>query len=92
MRKSTVVARVAALAGMCAASFALVGCTSSDDARHAEFLANPTPDMMGFAVTRSDVSNRHATIYDTNLRKMNHELGKAFFMDRPMRGEYPIPY
>jgi hypothetical protein len=92
MRKSTVVARVAAVAGVCALSFSLVGCTPSSDARHAEFLANPTPDMQGLAVTRAEVSNRHATIYDTNLRKMNHELGKVFFLDRPMRGEYPIPY
>lgn len=92
MRKSNVVARVAAVAGMCAVSFALVGCTSSADSRHAEFLANPTPDLKGFAVTQTDVSNRHATIYDTNFRKLNHELGKVFFMDRPMRGEYPIPY
>ncbi len=92
MRKSTVVARVAALAGSCALSFMLVGCTPSSDARHAEFLGNPTPDIDGMAITRSEVSNRHALIYDTNFRKMNHELGKVFFTDRPMRGEYPIPY
>ncbi len=92
MRKSSSVVRVSIAAGLCAMSLSLVGCISGVDSRHAEFLGNPTPDLDTFAQTRAEMDNRAATTLDTNFRRFNHELDKVFFMDRPMRGGYPIPY
>lgn len=92
MRKTTVATRIAAAAGLCAISFTLVGCISGADERHAEFLSNPTPDLDTYAETRNEMDNRAATVLDTNFRRLNDDLDRVFFMDRPMRGRYPIPY
>lgn len=92
MRKSSSVARLALAAGLCAGSLLLTGCITGADARHAEFLSNPTPELDTFAESRAEMDNRVARTLDTNFRRFNHELDKVFFMDRPMRGGYPIPY
>jgi len=92
MRKSILATRIAAAAGLCAMSFTLAGCITGADSRHAEFLGNPTPDLDSFAESRNEMDNRASTVLDTNFRRFNHELDKVFFMDRPMRGGYPIPY
>lgn len=92
MRKSSVVARVAVGVGLCAMSLSLAGCITGADSRHRAFLSNPTPDIDSLAETRAEMDNRAATVLDTNWRIFNRELDKAFFMDRPMRGGYPIPY
>jgi len=92
MRKSTLTTRIAVAAGLCAMSFTLAGCITGADARHAEFLGNPTPDLDTYAETRNDMDNRAATVLDTNFRRLNDDLDRIFFMDRPMRSRYPIPY
>lgn len=92
MRKSSSVVRVSLAAGLCAMSLSLVGCITGADARHAEFLGNPTPDLDTLAMSRAEMDNRAATTLDTNFREMNDALDRMFFMDRPMRGGYPIPY
>ena len=92
MRKSSSFVRVSIAAGLCAMSLSLVGCMSGADSRHAEFLGNPTPDLQTFALNQAEIDNRSAITLNTNGRRFNHEINKLFFMDRPMRGGYPIPY
>ncbi|MFU8827841.1 MAG: hypothetical protein ACNA8P_00215 [Phycisphaerales bacterium] len=92
MRKTSPVVRVALAAGLCAMSLSLAGCITGADSRHREFLANPTPDLDTYAESRAEMDNRAATTLDTNFRMFNDDLDRLFFMDRPMRGRYPIPY
>lgn len=92
MRKSSPVVRAALIAACGAMGLSLTGCITGANSSHREFLANPTPDLDTYAESRAEMDNRTATTLDTNFRRFNDELDRLFFMDRPMRGRYPIPY
>lgn len=54
---------------------------------------NPTPQVRGSSFTQDDQDNRVANTIDTNLRKLNEDLGRLFFLDRPSRlGMRSVPY
>ena len=92
MRKSSSVVRLALATGLCAAAFSLSGCLSGEDSQHAEFLHNPTPLLDTYSESRAEMSNRTATVLDTNFRIFNDDMRRFFLMDRPRRAGYLLPY
>ncbi len=79
---------VAGAAGLLAASGFGGGCNTATAYR-----LDPTPGVRESSFTQDDQDNRVANTIDTNLRKMNEDLGRLFLLDRPSRlGMRSVPY
>ena len=84
--------RRATLALFALSAIVATGC-SAQESRLAAYRSNPTPELDTLAQQRDDMDNRMTVTNDTNLRMLNEDLGRMFFLDRPsMLTPKPVPY
>jgi len=84
--------RRATLALLALSAIAATGC-SAQQSRLAGYRANPTPELDTLSQRRDDMDNRMTVTNDSNLRMLNEDLGRMFFLDRPSTlTPKPVPY
>jgi hypothetical protein len=70
--------------GTLAGTLALGGC-SAERSQLAGARINPTPELATLDARPDDRSNGAALLVSTNLRAMNEDISRMFFMNRPSR-------
>ena len=76
------------VAALCVLPAALIGCKSAGT-HHAgdieSIRSDPTPALHSLAERSSDRWNHHARMRDQNIRALNNDIDRMFYIDRPSR-------
>ncbi len=81
-----------ALAAVCAAALTACG-AAGPFGRDGRIRANLTPELSTLDQTHIDTRNSYALMSNENLRMLNDDLLKVFYLDRPSRlTSIPMPH